>query len=147
MLAVIILCILITWLVWGAACIGIGVLLLRGWGFAFSAVDALWTGVALVAAILQIYHFFRPMDLLAACGLLGLGLGGWIWNGAPLLRRLFERREPRWPAVLLYIPPAAIIPFPAAARREHYDTGFYGSQTVRWFTTYPLVPVLGNLIS
>ncbi len=146
MLAVIILCILVTWLVCGAVCIGIGGLLLRGLGFAFSALDALWTGVALIVAILQIYHFFRPIDLLAACALVGLGLAGWIWNGAPLLRRVFERREAWWPAVLLYIPAAAIIAFRAAALGHHYDTGLYGAQAVRWFTTYPLVPGLGNVI-
>src|SRR6266446_372514 len=146
MLAVIILCILVTWLVCGAVCIGIGGLLLRGLGFAFSALDALWTGVALIAAVLQIYHFFRPIDLLVAYTLVGLGLAGWIWNGAPLFQRVFERREPRWLALLLYIPAAAILAFRCVAVGEHYDTGLYGAQAVRWFTTYPLVPGLANLI-
>ncbi len=146
MLAVIILCILVTWLVCGAVCIGIGGLLLRGLGLAFGALDALWTGVGLIAAMLQMYHFFRPIDLVAGYGLVGLGLAGWIWNGAPLFRCLFERREPRWPAVLLYIPAATIVAFRAAALGYHYDTGLYGAQAVRWFTTYPLVPGLGNLI-
>ena len=30
---------------------------------------------------------------------------------------------------------------------DHYDTGFYGAMTVRWFNTYPLVPGLANLMA
>ena len=88
MLAVIILCMLVTWLECGAVCIGIGALLLRGLGFGLGALGALWTGVALVAGILQIYHFFRPIDPLISCLLIGLGMAGWIWNGAPLFRSM-----------------------------------------------------------
>jgi hypothetical protein len=30
---------------------------------------------------------------------------------------------------------------------DHYDTGFYGAMTVRWFNTYPLVPGLAKLMA
>ena len=86
MLALIIFCILFTWLACAAVCIGIGVLLLRGFRYFFSPLDALWTGLALITAILQLYHFFRPIDLLAVYLLVGMALTGWIWNRASLLQ-------------------------------------------------------------
>src|SRR6266849_4143061 len=146
MLALIIFCILFTWLACAAVCIGIGGLLLRGLRFSFSALDALWSGVGVITAVLQVYHFFRPIDVGAVYLLMGLGLGGWIWNGAALLEKWRERKESRVAAVLLNIAAAAIIAFRCAALGEHYDTGLYGAQAVRWFITYPLVPGLGNLI-
>ncbi len=101
MLALIIFCILFTWLACAAVCIGIGGLLLRGLRFSFSALDALWSGVGVITAVLQVYHFFRPIDVGAVYLLMGLGLGGWIWNGAALLEKWRERKESRVAAVLL----------------------------------------------
>jgi hypothetical protein len=157
MLALIILCILLTWLVCAAVCIGIGSLLLRGLRFTGSITEALWTGLALITAILQLYHFFRPIDLFAAFLLLGLGLAGWLLNYA--VRTQSASAGPTSPAnisvnstfqlstfLLLFIA-AAITAFRCAALGEHYDTGLYGAQAVRWFITYPLVPGLGNLLN
>src|SRR5229473_6531899 len=145
MLALIILCILFTWLLCAAVCIGIGI----------------------ITAILQLYHFFRPIDLVAVYLLLGLALAGWIWNRTSLLRfsgvSAVKRSNdlPRssggstfrlstfssqLSTLLLLSLAAAIIAFRCAALGEHYDTGLYGAQAVRWFITYPLVPGLGNLI-
>src|SRR6266851_4935664 len=146
MLALIIFCILFTWLACAAVCIGIGALLLRGFRYFLSPLDALWTGLALITAILQLYHFFRPIDLLAVYLLVGMALTGWIWSRTSLLQQWRERKKPRLAAALLLIAAAAIIAFRCAALGEHYDTGLYGAQAVRWFITYPLVPGLGNLI-
>jgi hypothetical protein len=147
MLALIVVCILLTWLVCAAVCIGIGGLLLRGLNFPFSSLDAMWTGLALIAAMLQLYHFFKAIDLLAVYVLLGLGIAGWLWNRTSHMQHLRERRESLLPALLLTIPAAAIVAFRAAGPCEHYDTGLYGAQAVRWFITYPLVPGLGNLLN
>jgi hypothetical protein len=158
MLALIILCILLTWLLCAAVCIGNGFLLLRGLRFTCSITEALWTGLALITAILQLYHFFRPIDLAAVFLLLGLGLAGWLWNYAvripnasagrtSLLQDSRESKKSRLAALLLYVPATAVIAFRCAALGEHYDTGLYGAQAVRWFITYPLVPGLGNLIA
>src|SRR5216683_645714 len=146
MLALIIFCILFTWLACAAVCIGIGALLLRGFRYFFSPLDALWTGLALITAILQLYHFFRPIDLLAVYLLVGMALTGWISSRTSLLQQWRERKKPRLAAALLLIAAAAIIAFRCAALGEHYDTGLYGAQAVRWFIAYPLVPGLGNLI-
>src|SRR6266851_1814631 len=199
MLALIILCILFTWLLCAAVCIGIGSLLLRAFSFAsqsspldgavqtlsrtsqndstppivqpcnlatfqrFSLLHSFWTGIA----IIQLYHFFRPIDLVAVYLLLGLALAGWIWNRTSLLRfsgvSAVKRSNdlPRssggstfrlstfsfqLSTLLLLSLAAAIIAFRCAALGEHYDTGLYGAQAVRWFITCPLVPGLGNLL-
>jgi hypothetical protein len=153
MLALIVLSILLTWLFCAAVCIGIGSLLLRALRLrtdqnaGLPLVDSFWTGLAIITAVLQLYHFFRPIDLVAVSLLLGLGLAGWLWNRTLLLRYWRESREWRTAAVLLHVAAAAIIAFRCAAPGEHYDTGLYGAQAVRWFITYPLVSGLANLLN
>jgi hypothetical protein len=150
MLALVILSILFTWLVCAAVCIGIGSLLLRLSTFnfqlstfqRFSLQDSFWTGVALIAAILQLYHFFRPIDSLIVYLLFALGLAGLLWNRKSLLQRFnFQLSN-----FLLLFLAAVVIAFRAAGPCEHYDTGLYGAQAIRWFTSYPLLPGLGNVI-
>lgn len=164
MLALIILCILLTWLLCATVCIGIGFLAVKSLRFKCSITEALWTGLALITAILQLYHFFRPIDVVAVFLLLGLGLAGWVWNYAVRIPDASAGNSSRtnssatsrfklstWNfqllnSLLLFIA-AAIIAFRCAALGEHYDTGLYGAQAVRWFITYPLVPGLGNLLA
>src|SRR5216683_2127754 len=186
MLALIILCILFTWLLCAAVCIGIGSLFLRATFQSsnlqtfqrFSLLHSFWTGIAIITAILQLYHFFRPIDVVAVLLLCGLALVGFLWNYAfripdPLVGRTslvrfsgvsaFQRSNdlPRssgastfrlstfsfqLSTLLLLSLAAAIIAFRCAALGEHYDTGLYGAQAVRWFITCPLVPGLGNLL-
>ncbi len=145
MLALVILSILFTWLAIAAVCIGIGGLLLRCFHFSFSPVDALWTGIALICAILQLYHFFRPVDLAVVFLLLVLALAGWFWNRDVLFQRLAVAVSQPLNVLLLFLA-GAMIAFRAAGPCEHYDTGLYGATAIRWFSTYPLVPGLGNLI-
>lgn len=152
MLALIVLSILVTWLVCSAVCIGIGFLLLRGLRFTCSTMEAMWTGLAIVTAILQLYHFFRPIDLGAVFLLLGLGLAGWLWNYASRTPDAFSTFHLstfnfQLLSFLLLFLAAAIVAFRCAAPGEHYDTGLYGAQAIRWFITFPLVPGLGNLIA
>ena len=146
MLALVILSILLTWLLCGAVCIGSGSLLLRALRFPFSPLEAFWTGLALITGILQLYHFFRPIDFIAPLLVLTLGLGGWVWNRVSLLEQLRELRTTQLAAVLLFIPVAVVIAFRAAGPCEHYDTGLYGASAIRWITTYPMVPGLANLL-
>jgi hypothetical protein len=153
MLGLVILSILFTWLLCAAVCIGIGALILRCLQQRFSLLDALWTGVALIAAILQLYHFARPIDLLIVYILFGLALAGWLWNSKSLLQRFnFQLANPQFGSrthlrdFLFFSLAAVLIAFRAAGPCEHYDTGMYGAQAIRWFITYPLVPGLGNLL-
>ena len=91
----IVLCIVLTWLLCAAVCIGIGFLLLKGLRFNCSVTEALWTGLALITAILQLYHSFRPIDIVAVFLLLGMGLAGWVWNYAVRIPDPL-RETPRW---------------------------------------------------
>ena len=145
MLTLVIVSILITWLLCAAVCIGVGSLLLRAFHFSFSPLDALWTGLALIVAFLQVHHFLRPIDSLAVFLLAALALIGLLWNRTLLLQQ-FNLQTFQPANILLFLLAAIIIAFRAAGPCEHYDTGLYGAQAIRWFSTYPLVPGLGNLL-
>jgi hypothetical protein len=145
MMALIILSILVTWLFTASVCAGVGGLLTRGLRAAVGLSEVLWFGMALITGFLQLYHFFRPIDSIAVYLIMGLGLAGWISNRKLLLKGWGEEGKPGLAALLLLMT-AAIIAFRCAAVGEHYDTGLYGAQAVRWFITYPLVPGLGNVI-
>jgi hypothetical protein len=179
MLALIVLSILGTWLFMAAVCIGIGSLLLRFLDssggplprsifrpsdvptfqrtVSFSLLDAFWTGVALIVAILQLYHFVRPIDTLIVSLVSGLALAGLLWNSSSFFRRVGDFSQPSYfiiPGlsdlvflVLAVSVAAVIVALRAAGPCEHYDTGLYGAQAVRWFITYPIVPGLGNVIA
>jgi len=145
-LALIIIFILFTWMVCAAVCIGAGSLLLRGLRTAFSPLDAFWAGLALIAAILEIYHLLRPIDLFADYFLFVLGLSGWLAHRHSLFEHLGSLRKSHGTSLLLYATAVVFIAFRAAAPCEHYDTGFYGGEAIRWITTYRVVPGLGNLL-
>lgn len=142
MLVLVVLAILLTWLAMAAVCIGIGSLLLRlVTSQSPSFVECFWSGIAAIAAILQLYHFLRPIDAIIAALLCALALCGLFFMfrrcDIPTLRRS---------DVFLFLLAAVFIAFRSAAPTEHYDTGLYGVQAIRWFATYRLVPGLGNLL-
>jgi hypothetical protein len=148
MLALIVLCILLTWLVCAAVCVGMGSLLFAAFerlsdskSQHFSLAECYWSGVAVIAAILQLYHFVRPIDATVGALLCAAAL-----FGVYIAVRRFDLLAFRGADVLLFLAAAAIIAFRSAAPSEHYDTGLYGAQAIRWFTTYPVVPGLGNLL-
>src|SRR6267142_2319549 len=118
--------------------------------------DSFWTGFALITAILQLYHFFRSIDSLALILLIALALAGLLLSfrlsDVPTFRRSDDLSQPsnlptlKLANVFLVFLAAALIAFRSAAPTEHYDTGLYGAQAIRWFSAYPLLPGLGNVI-
>lgn len=142
MLALVVLSILVIWLVCAVVCVGVGALSLRISAFQqFSICNAFWTGLAGSVAMLEVYHFVRPIDWVVVAALVGLGAGGLMAS-----RGRWEAGEWRWAEGVLVFAAVAIVALRSAAPCEHYDTGLYGAQAVRWFTTFPLVPGLGNVI-
>jgi hypothetical protein len=142
MLAVIILCILFTWLVCAAVCVGIGALLLRLATIQrFSLHESFWSGLAAIVGILQLVHFVRPIDPLIVSLLGVLALAGLFF-----VFRQSDVPTFRPSDAILFFLAAIFVAFRSAAPTEHYDTGLYGAQAIRWFTTYALVPGLGNLL-
>lgn len=147
MLGLVILYILLAWLVMAVVCTGMGSFLLRflpssGVPSHSSIFDSFWTGLACITAILELYHFLRPIDPLIIIFLCALALPGLFFSFRRLDVSTLSRAD-----VFLFALAAAFIAFRSAAPTEHYDTGLYGAQAIRWFTTYPLVPGLGNLLS
>lgn len=152
MLALVVLSILVIWLVCAVVCVGVGGLLLRVLTlersnvgtfqrYFFSVGDCFWMGLAGSVAMLEVYHFVRPIDWVAVAALAGLGAGGLMVS-----RGRLQLGEWRWAEGVLLFAAAAIVALRSAAPCEHYDTGLYGAQAVRWFTAFPLVPGLGNVI-
>jgi hypothetical protein len=107
----------------------------------FSFSEAFWMGLAGCVAMLEVYHFVRAVDWVAAVVLAGLGAWGLVVSRG-------RWRAGGWGCAegVLVFGAAAIVALRSAAPCEHYDTGLYGAQAVRWFTTYALVPGLGNVI-
>jgi|SRR5882724_2743855 len=145
MLIAVWLSILVLWLLCAVVLIGMGSLFLRPLSPAYRLQDAFWAGLAAAVAILEVYHFLRPIDSLIAVLFLGFGLVGFLSSRTVLLRQWSTARTSApWslPVVLLV---AFLVAVRAAGPCEHYDTGLYGSSLVRWTASYPLVPGLANL--
>jgi hypothetical protein len=171
MLGLVVLTILCVWLVCAVVCVGIGGLMLRvmsggGKGLQptvhsgqwekekgekrrsnaealerFSFTDAFWMGLAGCVAVLEVWHFARAVDWAAAAMLAGLGACGLAAS-----RGRWRAGGWRWAEGAMVCAAAGIVALRSAAPCEHYDTGLYGAQAVRWFTTFRLVPGLGNVI-
>ena len=142
MVVLVVLAILLTWLAMAAVCIGIGSLFLRlATSQRPSVVECFWSGLTAIAAILQLVHFVRPIDAIIAVLLCVLALPGLF-----LMFRRFDIPAFQRSDAILFCLAVTLIAFRSAAPTEHYDTGLYGAQAIRWFTTYSLVPGLGNLL-
>lgn len=107
---------------------------------------AAWSGLAIVVALLQLWHFVLPIDDRALLMMAAVSGGGWIATRRTVLRWLrgWERRE-----VLLFLAFAGGVGLVAANRAAGpaggFDTGAYHLPAVQWFQGYPAVPGLANL--
>jgi hypothetical protein len=108
--------------------------------------DAFWAGLCVAVACIEVYHFFRPVDLIITGLLCAVGLSGIILNRNMLAVGHRQNAYFRfWPAVCcIFI--LVVIAARCAGPAVHYDTGFYGAMAVRWFNSYPIVPGLTNLL-
>jgi hypothetical protein len=126
-----------------------------GEGFARrSLFHAPWLGYAGLIACLQVIHLFAPLDALVSWSFLAiscLGAAGVVL--VKLRRRPRETKEAErlsLPAQLGFLLAIAWLFFLPAFNTTtqpivHYDVGYYYLQTIRWTTTFPIVPGLGNL--
>jgi hypothetical protein len=104
-----------------------------------------WLGWALLLALLQLWHLVLPVDGRATLLVLSLGLAGTAWN-LPTLRASL-RRVARHPAPLAVFLAAAVgMANLALYAPRNADAGAYFLPTLRWVSTYPIVPGLGNLL-
>jgi len=141
--------IVLGWLVWGSALLGVGLLLRRLWtprGLRPAGLlVTFWTGLCGMIFLLQIWHLLWPVDLTATIVLLALGGLGLVLGRRELAMMLGEEALRR-PVVLV----AALAAGMWLANRGLgpnccYDSGVYHIQYVEWAKAYPIIPGLGNL--
>ena len=85
MLAVVAFSIFLTWILCALVLAGIGTLLLRRLDVECSLFDAFWAGLCITVASLEVYHFFRPVDVIITGLLCAVGVYGIILNREMLL--------------------------------------------------------------
>ncbi len=139
--------ILLCWMLAGTTVLGWGMWVgrltpLRG--IELSIARAAWIGLLACIVLLQLAHFFVPIDRAAAGALFIGGLGGLCINHSILSTRLRDRpvTASQWILVSL----AAIwLAYLSSVPRSDTDTLLYHFQSVRWTQAYPVVIGLGNL--
>lgn len=142
--------VLLNWLLMFVFFMGVGLLVRRLFGLhnhsAQALVSAFWVGWAASIAGLQGWQIAFKLDW-RATALIGLaGLAGLAWNARDL-RPLVRCARQKY--ALTFFVPLLLVALWAANQAldvpADYDSGLYHLQSVRWLTTYPLVPGLGNL--
>ena len=139
--------VLVTWAALAIALGAIGILFLNrlaggiepSWQYVFCGI---WTGFALLIAVLVLWHFFLPVN--------GMALA--VFAGAASLALL---REWRWFAAVLRVPFGRLFGLVAGLfaiwTANHslgpgaYDDYAYEFPAIRWYYEHPVVPGLANL--
>jgi hypothetical protein len=136
--------IFLIWVVVAATLTGLGSLLLSRFAKPFLLTDAFWTGLAVSVVLLEIWNLFYPLTVFIAfalfAGLLGLAL-----NRTSFRDSLPAAWQSSPGVVLLGIAFVLLLALRSCGPFEHYDTGLYGAQAVRWIQALPAVPGLANL--
>ena len=142
--------VLLSWLLLFLLFSGLGMTALKllgkpcasGWDW----LDSFWLGWALSLALLQIWHFFFPINEMILLLLALLAARQLIAQRETAARLLASLRGQR-----LYLPGLALLALwlsnRALAMPTAYDSGFRDIQAVMWIDAYPIVPGLGNLFS
>lgn len=140
--------VLLGWLLAGAALVGLGLWVRRlcrlgaeAEGFVY---DSFWLGLALAIAALQVYHLARPVDDLAAIGLLVVGGLGCAVHAGPLGRAV--KRGLGCPWFMLAAGGGTLwLANRALAACDASDSGLYHMIGMRWMIEHPIIPGLANL--
>jgi hypothetical protein len=137
-----------TWLVLFFCFCGIGLTFQKLFGVKVldgeNTLSAFWFGLCLVLMGLQIWHLFAPVDSRPLLFVLGLGAAG-IYLCRSQIFELFKQGNFRlwWIVpfclVLLWLANRAMAPISA------YDAGLYHLSSIRWISSYPIIPGLANL--
>jgi hypothetical protein len=146
MLLVVAFLIVLVWAICASVMAGMGSLVLQKLCVEWNISDAFWIGLCTAVGVLQLYHFFRPVDSLIVVLLCAFGILGIILNRNEFVRLIRRVSGAGLWSVLGCVTAVLVIAVRCAGPVLHYDTGFYGAMAVRWFVTYPLVPGLTNLL-
>lgn len=105
-----------------------------------------WVGWGTTILFLQIWHFFWPVGLPAFLLILAAGAAGWLrsWKTVREMALSWDRRRAVVLAVLAMVP-AVMVANHVLFSEPNSDYALYHLQSVKWISTYAIVPGLGNL--
>jgi hypothetical protein len=115
-------------------------------GFPEHLLTAFWVGLAIAILFLQVWQLFAPVGMVSLA-ILVLGAAAGIFLQRRLLLTWIQTSAKPAAAVTAAFGGAflMLLANQATFARYSYDHGLYHMQMVKWLTTYPLVPGLGNL--
>ncbi|MBI5723642.1 MAG: hypothetical protein HZA50_06770 [Planctomycetes bacterium] len=140
--------ILLAWLALGMAFTGIGLAarrMCRAGVDSDGMFESFWMGFCVTIMLLQVWHFFLPVNGLAFLAILVPGLVGLAWNYRGLsgwLKVSAGRNKPTIAALLLL---AVWLADRSAGPCVFSDTKVYHAMAVQWAGQYPVVPGIANL--
>jgi len=145
--------VLLAWSELSLIFIGLGLLIRRSFGLivrdAESILTSLWIGWASAICFLQLWHFIFKVDWRVLAILTVGSAAGLLWNRQDLWHTITKRSpsEVRFGFVLgmTAIAIAIWLANRAIGPALNADSGLYHFTSVRWATSYPIVPGLGNL--
>ena len=143
MQALAILCILLTWSFYALICVGLGAWLPRTKSANPDPADFLLAGLATLLALLQLWHFFAPINVIPYITLilLGIVLSSTVLGKSTFLSLL---NTPRWAAITFALI-ALWLANHATGPNAEYDAGLYHLQAIKWTENFRIVPGLANL--
>jgi hypothetical protein len=107
-----------------------------------SYVRSFWPGWFLTIVFLQLWHLWLPIDWRALAVVCAAGGAGLLWGGRGLFRAVARGK---WWAYALAVLLVLRLADNAAGPIDHGDAGYYHVTAVKWASSYPIVPGLGNL--
>lgn len=130
---------------------GLGLLVRRAWGLTLQDAETLlisfWLGWAVSIGVLQLWHFWWKVDGWALILVSLIGGIGLIWNAPQLWPIVKNLTRQHWFSLCLML----LMGLWLANRttwwitRPEFDTGLYHIATMKWISSYAIVPGLGNL--
>ncbi|MEP6896390.1 MAG: hypothetical protein ABI986_12350, partial [Chloroflexota bacterium] len=115
-----------------------------------------WMGWAAVLLVMQVFHFFLPLDWRVSALVYGSGMAVGCFKIVVYIRDLFRSksfsRNDAVRAIIFFCLILLAARWAAFKGMEAignygpgYDSGLYHFNTIRWINSYPIIPGLGNL--
>lgn len=127
------------------ALIGLGAFVLTHFKLDVLPIEAFGVGLGTALGTLEIYQLFRPIDFLVVIFLFLIGSVELARRPTLYYLLVLHVRSIKVSRIAFGLFLLLSLAIRSAGPCEHYDTGLYGANTVRWFTTYSIVPGLANL--
>jgi hypothetical protein len=108
--------------------------------------SSLCLGWAALIIMLQIWHFFFPVDIEAVVCFLIIGFSGWVVykHYFDHIKLILATKKGKL-AFLFVILFACWLSNQVMRENRLYDSGLYHLGMIQWISSYPIVPGLGNL--